>query len=48
MFKAKAKTGHRLTVGEDKAFGRAGHVAKATRYQRYATCGAERGHYFNR
>ena len=49
MLKAKAKqAGHRITVGEDKAYDTADHVDQSARYQRHAACDAERGHHLNR
>ena len=40
--------GHRITLGEDKAYDTADHVAHLRRYERYAACDAEQRHHRNR
>src|SRR4249919_4084329 len=49
MLKAKAKkTGRRITVGEDKAYDTANHVANLRALNVTPQCGAERQHHRNR
>src|SRR5437773_10639426 len=49
MLKAKAKeAGCRITVGEDKAYDTADHVAHLRAINRYTACDTERQHHRNR